>query len=174
MKQTYLPWLDVFSAGQILPVLGGLLIGWCILAALFKKFNSSVRRGHFAAVDNTVWPLLLNAIIFTVSFWQWAFPVALGIGGIFLWVIRNEQKRALEDERIGMFGMNEEMKRLRGEAYNDLSIEEQLAYKEKVKPYKFIWWIWLPLVVLLPFLLMLVLGACGVGDYLFRVVYFEV
>lgn len=173
MKQTYLPWMDVLSAGRVVPPVIAVLIGWCIIAALMKKFNSSVRRGHFAVVDNTLWALLLNTLIFTVSFWQWAFPVAIGIGALFIWVIRNEQTRALEEERIGMRGMNAEMKRLRGEAFNDLSIEEQMAYKEKVKPYRFRWWLFWPAVVLLPFLLMLLLEALGVGDYLFRVVYFE-
>ncbi len=173
MKQTYLPWMNVLSAGKIIPPVIAILIAWCIFAALMKKYNSSIRRGHFAVVDNTLWALLLNTMIFTVSFWQWSFPVAIGIGAIFIWVIKNEQKRAWEDERIGMRGMNAEMKRLRGEAFNDLSIEEQMAYKEKVKPYSFRWWIFLPAVVLLPFLLMLLLEALGVGDYLFRVVYFE-
>ncbi|MBQ8600664.1 MAG: hypothetical protein IJ407_04710 [Clostridia bacterium] len=173
MKYTLLPWMNVLSAGRIIPAVGGLLIAWCIFAALFRKLNASVRRGHFAVIDNTLWPLLLNTVIFTVAFWNWAFPIAIGVSLLFLFVIRNELKRSLEDERIGMFGMNAEMKRLRGEAYNDLSIEEQMAYKEKVTPIRFYWWIWLPLVVLLPFLLMLLLEAFGVGDYLFRIVYFE-
>lgn len=173
MKYTLLPWLDVLSAGKIIPPVGALLIIWCILAGLFKRWNSRIRRGHFAVVDNTVWPLLLNTVVFTVAFWKWAFPIAAGIGVIFIFVIRNEQKRALEDERVGMFGMNPTIKQLRGEAFNDLSVEEQMAYKEKVSPYKFYWWIYLPAVVILPFLLMLLLEALGVGDYLFQVVYFE-
>ena len=162
------------SASRVIPVVGSLLIAWCIFSFFFKKFNSTVRKGTFSIIDNTVWALLLNTVLFTLLFWNVAFPFALGVGGVFIAVIRNDLKRAFEEERIGMFGMNEEMRLLGGEAYNDLSIEEQLAYKEKVKPYKFDWWAFLLLVVVLPFLIMLLLEQLGLGDYLFETLYFDV
>lgn len=173
MKQTYLPWLEVASASRIVPTILGLLFAWCLFSFFFKKINATVRRGTFSIIDNTVWGLLLNSMIFSLMFWYWAFPIAVGIGLVFISVIRYDLKRAFEDERIGMFGLNKELRMLSGEAYNDLSIEEQMAYKEKVPPYKFYWWVYLLLVVLLPFLLMLLLEQLGLGNYLFQVVFFE-
>ncbi len=172
IEYTMLPWWDVMSAGYAVPVVLILLVLWAITAGLMKRFNSSIRRGVFAIIDGTVWPLLLNTVVFLVAFWNWAFPVAAGISLIFESVIRNELKRSLEDERVGMLGMNPTIKLLRGEAYNDLSVEEQLAYKEKVQPIRFTWWIHLLATVVLPFLLMLLLEQLGLGNYLFKVYYY--
>ena len=61
---------------------------------------------------------------------------------------------------------------VRAEIFSDLSIEEQLEFEKKVKPHKFYWWLFLPLVMVIPFLVVLLLEQLGVGDYLFSVVYF--
>lgn len=172
IEYTMLPWWDVLSAGKIVPILGFLLAGWALFAGLFKRYNASVRRGTFAVIDNTVWPLLLNSIIYTTLFWYWAAPISIGLSYVFEAIIRHEQKRAFEEERLGCFGLNKEIKTLRGEAFNDLSIEEQLSYREKVTPYRFCWWAHMLLCVILPFLLVLLLEALGAGNYLFKVYYY--
>lgn len=172
IEYTMLPWWDVLSAGRIVPVLGFLLVAWWLFASLFRKYNSSVRRGTFSVIDHTVWPLLLNTVVYTVLFWYWAAPIAAGLSYVFEAIIRNEQKRAFEEERLGRFGMNREIKNLRGEAFNDLPIEEQLAYRDQVQPYRFTWWKHMLLCVILPFLAVLLLERLGLGNYLFRVYYY--
>lgn len=172
IEYTMLPWWDVMSAGRSVPVVALLLVAWAVIAALFKRYNTTLRRGHFSMVDNTVWPMLLNTIVYLVAFWYWGLPVAVGIALIFESVIRNDLKRALEDERQGMFGMNPTVKILRGEAFNDLSVEEQMAYKERVIPVRFYPWLHFLAVVILPFLAVLLLEQLGLGNYLFRVYYY--
>lgn len=173
IKYTILPWMDTLTVGKIIPPVIGLLVGYCFVEYLLKKFNYSIRRGSLSLVTNTVWPMLLNICIFSIAYWQWAFPIATVMGLIFLSVLRHELKVAHEDELEGFRGLNKEIRKLRAEAFADLSIEEQMAYKKTVKTHKFYWWIFLPAVVIIPFLIVLLLEQFGLGDYLFQVVYFE-
>ena len=76
------------------------------------------------------------------------------------------------DELEGRRGLNPLIRTVRAEIFNDLSIEEQMEFKKTVQPQKFYWWIFLPLVMILPFLTILLLERLGVGDYLFQVVYY--
>ncbi len=173
MKYTILPWMDALSAGHIVPVVLALLAAYCIFEFFFKRHNITMRRGTLALITNTVWPLLLNLCFFTLLFWQWAFVLSIVMGGVFIAIMRNELKVAYQDELEGFRGLSPEIRHIRAEAFADLTIEEQMAYKKTVKPHKFFWWCWLPLVVVLPFLLVLLLEQLGVGDYLFQVVYFN-
>lgn len=169
-----LPWMDPMSAGRILPAVIGLLVLYSILEYFFKKHNTTMRRGTLALIRNTVWTLLLNLCIFTVAYWQWAFLLAAGMGALFIVILRHELKTAYQEELEGYRGLNPQIRAIRAELFSDLSIQEQLDYKKTVRPQKFYWWIWLPLVVILPFLCILLLEQLGVGDYLFEVVYYEV
>lgn len=167
-----LPWYDQISAGYIVSVAGVALIAYCLFEAIFKRYNKSMRRGTLALIGNTVWPLLVNIGIFSVAYWQWALPLSAAVGVLFLFVIRHELKEAYTEEKEGYRGLNPLIREVRAEIFADLSIEEQMAYKEQVQPQKFYWWIWLPLVIAIPFLVMLLAEALGVGDYLFQVVYY--
>lgn len=172
LKYAILPWYDQISAGYIVSVAGGLLIAYCIFEAIFKRYNKSMRRGTLALIGNTVWPLLINIGIFSVAYWQWALPLATATAVLFLFVIRHELKEAYTEEKEGYRGLNPLIREVRAELFADLSIEEQMAFKEQIKPQKFYWWIWLPLMIAIPFLVMLLAEAIGVGDYLFQVVYY--
>ena len=173
IKYAILPWMDQLTVGKILPPVIGLLVAYCVFEYFFKKWNYSMRRGTLSLITNTVWPLLLNTCIFAVAYWQWAFPLAAVMGLIFISVLRHELKVAHEDELEGYRGVNPEVRKLRAENFADLSIEEQMAYKQTVKPHKFYWWIFWPAVIVIPFLIILLLEQLGVGDYLFQVVYYD-
>lgn len=160
------------SAGRIVSVALVVLAAYCLFEQIFKRHNITMRRGTLALINNTVWPVVLNTCIFAVAYWQWAFPLALICGGIFIFIIRGELRRSYQDELEGYRGLFTEIRKIRAEAFADLSIEEQMEYKKSVKPQQFFWWIWLPAVVVLPFLLILLLEQLGVGDYLFSVYYF--
>ncbi len=173
LTYTILPWMDPLTVGKLLPPAIGLLVAYCIFEYFFKKWNRSVRRGTLSLITNTVWPILLNFCIFALLYWQWAFPVATVIGLIFISVLQHELKVAHEDELEGFRGLSPAIRTIRAEMFADLSIEEQMEYKKTVKPHPFHWWIFLPAVVIIPFLAILLLEQLGLGDYLFQVVYFE-
>lgn len=170
IKYSVLPWRNALSAGHILLATAFVLIAYSIAEAIWKRHNLVMRRGTLAIIGNTVWALCLNTGVYTVAFWYWAAPLAIGVAAIFFAIIRGELKTALEEEREGAVGTFAALRQIRAEEFADLSPEEQMAYKARVKPTRFWWWLWFPAVVALPFLLILLLEACGTGDYLFRVV----
>ena len=172
LKYAILPWMEQITAGHIVSVAALILAAWCIFEAIFRRHNNSMRRGTMALISNTIWPLLVNLCIFCVAYWQWAFALSAVVGLIFISVIRHELKEAHVDELEGRRGLNPLIRTVRAEIFNDLSIEEQMEFKKSVKPQKFYWWIFLPLVMILPFLTILLLERLGVGDYLFKVVYY--
>lgn len=173
MKYTVLPWMNAISAGKILVGIAFLLIAWCILEYFIKKWSMNLRRGHLAIMSNTAWALCLNGAICTVAFWRWALILSLAVGILFWIIIRGELKTAREEELEGARGVRPELKEIRSELFADLPIEEQLAFKKNYKPVKLWWWLWLPLMIAIPFLAILLLEQLGAGDYLFHIVYFE-
>lgn len=173
MKYTVLPWMNALSAGRILIGIAFLLIGWCILEYFLKNYSRTLRRGTLAIMSNTAWALCLNAAICTVAFWRWALILSLAISLLFLVIIRGELKTAREEELEGARGVNPTIRQIRSELFADLSIEEQLAFKKAYQPVRLWWWLWLPLMIAIPFLAVLLLEQLGAGDYLFNIVYFE-
>lgn len=173
LKYTFFPWMDSMTVGRIVPALVAILVVYCIFEYFFRKYNNSVRKGTMAIVSNTVWPLLLNLCFFTIAYWQWALAFSIICGVFFIIVLRHELKIAYQDELEGYRGLNPTIRGIRAEIFADLSVEEQMEFKKTVKPQKFYWYIWLPLIVGIPFLITLLLEQLGVGDYLFQVVYFE-
>lgn len=170
MKYTILPWMDGVCAGYIIFGAMALLICYSIFEFFFKRHNLSMRRGTLAIIGNTVWPFCLNICIYALIYWYWAIPASLALSLIFWVIIRGELKTAHEEELEGCWGLFPAIRKIRGEAFADLSIEEQLAYKAHVKPQKFYWWIYVPALVILPFCIILLLERLGIGDYLFFVV----
>ncbi|MBQ6824891.1 MAG: hypothetical protein IJP27_09575 [Clostridia bacterium] len=173
LKYTFFPWMDSLTVGKIVPIAVGLLIAYCLFEYFFKKYNNSMRKGTLAIISATVWTMLLNICFFTVAYWRWAFLFSIALGIFFIIIVLHELKVSYQDELEGYRGLNPLIRGIRAEIFADLSIEEQMEFKKTVTPQKFYWFIWLPLVVILPFLIILLLEQLGVGDYLFNVVYFE-
>lgn len=173
MKYAMLPWMDPLSAGKIIIGIATVLILYNIFEYFFKHHNLTMGRGAFAIMSNTVWPLCLNLCIFTLAYWYWAFPLAIALTVVFIVIIRGELKTAREEELEGAKGLTAEVRKIRSEWFADLPVEEQMEFKKSYQPQKFVWWLYLPLVVLIPFLIVLLLEQLGAGDYLFSVVYYE-
>ena len=173
IKYTMLPWMSNLSAGYIVSAALALLFGWMLFEKLFKSRNITMRRGTLAIISNTVWPLLLNVCVFALAFWYWAIPLSIGVAVIFVVIIRGELKTAREEEMEGAWGLFPAIRQIRAEAFQDLSIPEQMAYKARVKHQKVLWPLWAACIIILPFLLILLLEQLGVGDYLFSIHYFE-
>ncbi|MBQ8893696.1 MAG: hypothetical protein IJ043_04730 [Clostridia bacterium] len=173
LKYTFFPWMDSLTVGRILPPLIILLVAYNIFEYFFKKHNISMRKGTLSIISGTAWTLLLNTCFFTIAYWQWAILFSAVLALLFIVIMRYELKVSYQEELEGYRGLNPEMRKIRAELFADLSIEEQLEFKQNVHPQKFYWYVWLPLMLLIPFLTVLLLEQLGVGDYLFQVVYFE-
>lgn len=170
LDYTFFPWMDSMTVGRVLPVAIGVLVAYCIFDFFFRKFNNNVRKGTMSIISGTVWTLILNVCFFTIAYWQWGIVFSLAMALFFMVIMRHELKIAHQDELEGFRGTNPLIRGIRAEIFSDLSIEEQMAFKKTVVPQKVIWWIWIPLMVLIPFLIVQLLEILGVGDYLFEVV----
>ena len=164
--------MNALTVGRIVPVAVALLVAFCIFERVFSKHNNTMRKGTMSIISATAWTLILNFIFYVIAFWQWAVGFSVAMALFFIVILRHELKIAYQDEKEGFRGLNPLIRSIRGEIFSDLSIEEQMEFKKNVKPQKFYWYLWLPLVVGLPFLAVLLLEQLGVGDYLFEVVYF--
>lgn len=168
-----LPWMDPLSAGRIVVAAAVVLILYNIFEYFLKRNNISMSRGTLALISNTAWPLCLNFCVFTLFYWYWALPISMGITLLFIVIIRGELKTTKEQELEGAKGLSPEIRKIRSEAFADLSVEEQLEFKKNYRPQKFYWWLYLPLMIAVPFLMVLLLEQLGAGDYLFSIIYFE-
>lgn len=173
MKYTILPWMNAASAGYIIAAAILCPIFYQIFEYVFRRHNLTMRRGTLAIIGNTVWPFFLNICFFALFYWSWALPLSVAFALIFFAIIRSELKSAYEDERLGGWGVSPEIRKLRADAFGSLSIEEQMAYKAEVHPQRFYWQLYFPVVILLPFLIILLLEQLGIGDYLFFIVQLE-
>ena len=172
INYTVMPWMDSVVIGYIVPIAIAIILAYSIFAFFFRRHNMTMRRGSFALITNTVWTLMINLCVFCLAFWQWAFLITTILSLLFVSVIRHELKTAYDDELGGRWGLFPAIRTIRGEAFADLSVEEQLAYKETVVPYQFHWYYFVPITVLVPFCTILCLDLLGVADYIFEVYYF--
>ena len=172
LKYTFFPWMDALTVGRIIPAAIGVLVAFCIFERVFSKYNNTMRKGTMAIISATAWTVILNFCFYVIAYWKWAIGFSVAMALFFIVILRHELKVAYQDEKEGFRGLNPLIRSIRGEIFSDLSIEEQMEFKESVKPQRFYWYLWLPLVVGLPFLAVLLLEKLGVGDYLFQVVYF--
>ncbi len=172
INYTVMPWMDAVVIGYIVPAAIAVILLYSVFEFFFKRRNMTMRRGTLAIITNTVWVLMINLCVFTLAYWQWAFLIAAVMSLLFLSVIRHELKVAHDDELGGRWGLFPALRAIRGEEFADLTVEEQLAYKEKVKPYRFRWYCFLPVTVLVPFCMVLLIDLLGFADYLFQVYYF--
>lgn len=174
INYTVMPWMDGVIIGYIVPFALAVLVAYSIFEFFFKRRNLTMRRGTLAMITNTIWALMLNLCVFSIAYWRWALIIAAVLSLLFISIIRHELKVAYDDELGGRRGLFPAIRTIRGEEFADLSVEEQMAYKKTVKPYRFYWYFFLPITVLLPFCAVLMLDLLGVGDYLFEVYYFPV
>ena len=172
-KYTVLPWMSNLSAGYIVIYCVAGLFLWMLLEKILVKQNTTMRRGTLTIISNTLWPLLLNTCAYALAYWYYAIPLSIGCAVVFCIIIRGELKSAREEELEGAVGLSKAIREIRSEAFADLPVEEQMAYKAQVKHQKCIWWLWAPCILILPFLAILLLEQLGIGDYLFFVHYFE-
>ncbi len=162
---TYLPWENARVCGVICwtCVALGLLfaIGTFVIAGTNAGHNIHV--APFTAVRAYGAALFVNTAMFTLFFWYAALPIGLFISTVCIVSARGVQKNALVDEKNGKWGLDPDLRQVRGEMFSDLSPEEQIRRKKEVErvfrktrilPFYL-------LTICLPFLLVVILYFCG-------------
>ena len=162
---TYLPWEQARVCGSIC---------WtCVALGAVVAIVTFIIQGTGAGHDIHVAPfttvraygaaLFINTAMCALFFWYAALPICLLISTVCAVSARGVQKNALVDEKNGKWGLDPDLRQVRGEMFSDLSPEEQIERKKEVDrtfrktrvlPFFLI-------TVGLPFLLIVLLYFCG-------------
>lgn len=171
-EYTSLPFYNNFTAAKIFAVVAVLIIAFLIIKAVISKNSLTLHRAPFSVCTAYINIALINIIFCTFMYWYWALPLSLALTLIYMHTTYMEVKDANSEERSGVWGLNKDIRRIRGELFNDLPIEEQLAYREKVKDYKFSRIVFVVVAMLIP---LAFIGVCYLLDigYLFYPVIIE-
>jgi len=136
-EYTVLPFYNNFTAAKLFAVFAIILIVYLIVKSIIHNRSLTIHRAPFAVVTGYIGASIVNIILFTFLYWQWALPISIIVSVIYAFTTNKEVNAANSEERAGVWGLNKDIRRIRGELFNDMSIEQQLKYRKNVKHYKF-------------------------------------
>ena len=167
---TLLPFLKTATTAKL--VIATFLIFVCVVAIRKNVFGTSLTLHKAPATIFFAYITAgcANIILTTFMYWYWALPICLGISLIFAFTTERDVKAAISEERIGKWGLNKEIRRIRGELFNEMSIEQQIEYREKIKDVRFSKLLFTTVTMAVPVIAILVFWALDIG-YLFYPVF---
>lgn len=132
-----LPFENPLTAAKLFFAACALLIIYAIVrAAVFSK-ALTLHRAPATVAFAYVAASVANIIIAVLFRWFAALPLCIIMTVIFLFSTASEVKDANTEERMGIWGLNRDIRRIRGELFNDMSPEEQVAFRSTVTEYRF-------------------------------------
>ena len=140
-----LPFEDPLTAAKIFLAVGLLLVAYIIVRAVVFNRALTLHRAPTAVAFAYVAASLANIVICIFFHWQAALPLCLLISVIFMFTTAGEVKDANTEERAGVWGLNRDIRRIRGELFNDMTPQEQVEYRNNVKEYRFNRWLFVVL-----------------------------
>ena len=167
---TYLPWNDQGMAGTVCwaCVIAGLLGGLVLAVLRYTRLGYDIHVSPFWTAQGYVYALAVNTAMCALFFWYAALIISVLFSTVCVVSARGVQKGALHDEKNGMWGLDPELRKVRGEMFSDLPEHEQVERKKdieaafkKTNPIPFYL-----ITVCVPFAIMLILYGCGAG-YIF-------
>lgn len=134
---TLLPFFNVITAAKLFCFFAVLIIITAAVRKIVYKRSLTLHRASASIVFSLITASFANILFTTFLYWYWALPLCLAISVIYAFTTAGDVKDANSEERIGVWGLNEDIRRIRGEIFNDMPIEEQIAYSKKVKETSF-------------------------------------
>ncbi len=166
LQKTLLPFQNAITAAKIFGVLVVLIIATYFIRAIVYKRALNLKRAPTAEVFYLLLATLFNTALYTFFYWQWALPVSVVISLVFMSSTSHEVKEGNNELRMGVWGLNKDIRTVRAEIFADLSPEKQVEYRENVKEYNFVKWRFLAFAILIPVVLVFVWHFLNIG-YLF-------
>ena len=114
------------------------------------KRSLSLHRAHASIFSAYVICSSANVIFTTFLYWYWALSLCFVFSVIYAFSTAREVAESNSEERMGIYGLNKEIRRIRGEIFNDMSIEEQIAFRKTVKETAFSRVLFIIVTMLLP------------------------
>lgn len=136
-EYTLLPFYNPLTAAKFCAVFSLLIIIFTIIRTFIYKKSMTLRRAPTAVWTSFISASLIGMLMCCFLYWNWALPIDAVIALVYIFYVSGEVKEANSEERIGVWGLNKDIRRVRGEIFNDMSIDEQKQYSEKVKSFDF-------------------------------------
>ena len=107
-----------------------------------------------------------NVIFTTFLYWYWALPLCLVISVIYAYTTAREVREADSEERMGIWGLNKDIRKIRAELFSDMTVEKQLEYAKGIKETDFSKPMFIIITMAVPVLAILIFYFMNI-DYLF-------
>lgn len=137
LEKTILPFMSGLTAAKVFTALVCLIVLTYIVRRYVYKHSLTFRRGPTAEIFYFIIASLMCTVLYVFFYWYIALPVSVAIALAFMSAVSHEVHEGNSEERIGVWGLNKDIRSVRGDIFNDMSIEDQLAYTKNVKEYKF-------------------------------------
>ncbi len=160
---TILPFLNALTAAKIFGIVVAFALLVFIVRAVVYKRALGLRRGPTAMVFYGIIAITFNTALYTFFYWQWALPVSVVITLVYMSATWHEIKEGNSEERIGVWGLNKDIRTVRGEIFNDMSKVEQIEYTKNVKEFKFYWPLFILVCVATPLVIAALWKIAGFG-----------
>lgn len=136
-EYTILPFFEVLTAAKLFTFFAILVIVAAFIRFIVFKNALTLRKAPTSIIFAYITASIANVLLTTFLYWYWALPLCLVISLIYAYATAAEVRDANAEERMGVWGLNKDIRRIRGELFNDMSQQEQIAYRNKVRETKF-------------------------------------
>ncbi|MBQ8605369.1 MAG: hypothetical protein IJ408_01410 [Clostridia bacterium] len=166
---TLFPFMEVDTTSKL--VIFSFLIFLLIIAVRMIVFSRSLtlHRAKTTIVFAYLATAAASVIFCSFLYWYWALPLSLLISVIYAFTTARDVHEANSEERIGVWGLNKEIRRIRGELFNDMTVEEQLEYAKTVKEVNFSKSVFIIITMLVPIAVIGIFWLLDIGYIFFPV-----
>lgn len=158
-----LPFDDPLVAAKLFLAAGTLAIIYLIVRAVIFSRSLTLHRAPAVVACAYVAASLVNIMICVIFHWFAALPMCILITVIFMFTTAGDVKEANSEERSGVWGLNRDIRRIRGELFNDMTPAEQVEYRNNVKEYHFNRWLFAAVTLIVPAVFVLICYVSGTG-----------
>lgn len=137
IKYTMLPFLSAAVATKLFMaflIAGAALV---VLRGIIYSRSLTFHRAPAGVAFSYAGAVIIGGALSTVFYWYWALPVSAAVAAGVAFAAAADVREANSEERTGVWGLNKDIRRIRGEMFNDMTPEEQVEYAKSVKEYKF-------------------------------------
>ena len=135
LKKTIIPFMSGLNAAKVFTVLVLLILITYIVRKYVYKHSLTFRRGPTAMVFYFIIASLMCTVLYVFFYWYIALPISVVVALAFMSAVSHEVHEGNIDERVGVWGLNKDIRTVRAELFNDMPIEEQAIVRRNLLKY---------------------------------------
>ena len=123
-KYTMLPFYDVITSAKFFALFALLILITAIVRKIVYSRSLTLHRAKTSIVFGFISVSFINCLFTSFLYWYWALPLCIALGAVYAFSVSGEVRDSNTEERTGVWGLNPDIRRIRGELFNDMSPEE--------------------------------------------------